>query len=194
MKMHDAFKSDYIKSDELKDGEKTYVIAGVAEDTVGQGADAETKPVATLEDVNTGEEKKFVIGNKVNWTSIVEITGEEDSDDWTGSKITLYRDPNITFGGKKVGGIRIKAPTSAGATTPPAGPAPGTANSGAANELMLQVKKQFKEQHPGLEKAELIAKFNDWVAMEFDGRKPSDLTANEWQKLDESFQLENAGF
>jgi len=34
----------------------------------------------------------------------------EDTDSWVGLRIVLYADPNISFGGKLVGGIRARAP------------------------------------------------------------------------------------
>ena len=48
--------------------------------------------------------------NSTNGQMIAAITGSEDFDDWIGKNIVLYRDPNISFGGRVVGGIRIRAP------------------------------------------------------------------------------------
>ena len=36
----------------------------------------------------------------------------KDTDDWAGQSVTLYRDPEVMYGGKKAGGIRIQAMTS----------------------------------------------------------------------------------
>ena len=36
--------------------------------------------------------------------------GSDDTDDWIGKKIVLYCDPNVSFAGKIVGGLRLRAP------------------------------------------------------------------------------------
>ncbi len=37
-----------------------------------------------------------------------QINGSGDTDDWPGTVLVLYREPNITYGGKLVGGIRCR--------------------------------------------------------------------------------------
>ena len=61
--------------------------------------------------------------NLENREMIATINGSRNSDDWPGTKLVLYANPNIMFGGKKVGGIRIRAPKNQGTTParPPAG-------------------------------------------------------------------------
>ena len=36
--------------------------------------------------------------------------GSDDTDDWINKKIVLYTDPNVSFAGKIVGGLRLRAP------------------------------------------------------------------------------------
>jgi hypothetical protein len=38
------------------------------------------------------------------------IFGSDDTDHWIGQRVVLYVDPNVSYGGKVVGGIRIRAP------------------------------------------------------------------------------------
>lgn len=47
-----------------------------------------------------------------------------DSDDWTGKKVTLYVDPNVSFKGQIVGGLRLRPqkPAKLTAGTPPPQP------------------------------------------------------------------------
>lgn len=54
-------------------------------------------------------EKPFVL-NSTNGQIIAGIVKSEETDDWAGHKIVLYDDPNVSFGGKLVGGIRVRAP------------------------------------------------------------------------------------
>jgi hypothetical protein len=53
---------------------------------------------------------KPMVLNSTNGQIIAAITGAEDFDGWTGTKIVLFNDPNISFGGKLTGGIRCRAP------------------------------------------------------------------------------------
>lgn len=50
--------------------------------------------------------------NSTNGQIIAVIVGSEEFKDWVGQQIVLYRDPNVSFGGKLVGGIRCRAPKS----------------------------------------------------------------------------------
>lgn len=45
--------------------------------------------------------------NNTNLTLMISRYGEE-SDAWIGKKILIYRDEEIMYGGKRVGGVRIK--------------------------------------------------------------------------------------
>jgi hypothetical protein len=55
------------------------------------------------------ELEKPLILNSTNGQIIAAITGSEYSNDWIGHKIVLYNDPNIFYGGKRTGGIRVRA-------------------------------------------------------------------------------------
>jgi len=67
-------------------------------------------------------EKPMVL-NSTNGQMIAKITGSEESEKWNGFKIVLYDDPNVSFGGKLVGGIRVRAPKQAVAKPAPPPPA-----------------------------------------------------------------------
>ena len=93
---------------------------------VGQG---KLVTIKSLEQVNVAmedqpEEIKWVIhfqefpkGMVLNWTNIqliAKATGSEETDTWTGKKVVVYEDPNVSFGGKLTGGIRIRAQRTQG--------------------------------------------------------------------------------
>ncbi len=65
---------------------------------------------------------KPMILNATNSQIIAQILKSEETDDWLGKQIVLFDDPNVSFGGKLVGGIRVRAPRVKG--TAPAKPAP----------------------------------------------------------------------
>jgi hypothetical protein len=60
--------------------------------------------------------------NSTNAQLIAQIVKSEETDDWTGHKIVLYSDPSISFGGKLVGGIRVRAPRNQPAAAPKPAP------------------------------------------------------------------------
>jgi hypothetical protein len=66
------------------------------------------------------EAEKPMVLNSTNGQIIAAITKSEDTDRWPGHKIVLYDDPNVSFGGKLVGGIRCRAPRNQPAQAAPA--------------------------------------------------------------------------
>lgn len=56
------------------------------------------------------EAEKPMVLNSTNGQIIAGITKSDETDNWLGQKIVLYDDPNVSFGGKLVGGIRVRAP------------------------------------------------------------------------------------
>lgn len=60
------------------------------------------------------ESEKPLTLNTTNMQLIAQIVGSKETDDWFGKKIVLYHDPSISFGGKLVGGIRVRAPKGSG--------------------------------------------------------------------------------
>lgn len=94
-------------------------IKGVSEENVAkEGATPEMKWCLHLH-----EQEKPMVLNATNGQIIAQITGAEDTDGWVGHKIVLYSDPNVSFGGKLVGGIRARAPRNQ-PQAPAARPAP----------------------------------------------------------------------
>jgi hypothetical protein len=55
------------------------------------------------------ELEKGMICNATNINLLIALLGSDETDDWVGKQVTLYVDPTIMFGGKKVGGIRIRS-------------------------------------------------------------------------------------
>jgi hypothetical protein len=53
---------------------------------------------------------KPLVLNSTNAQAIADLLGTEESDEWHGKEIELYHDPKIVFGGKRIGGIRVRAP------------------------------------------------------------------------------------
>ena len=125
MRFDDVYPSNYLKASDCEDGDLVLTIEAVRTETLGQGKDAELKPVASFHET----EKTFVV-NKTNWKTIEKLYGP-DSDDWVGKKIALFA-TEVPFGQEMVMAIRVrlKAPKGKGGTTPalaatPRPPGPG---------------------------------------------------------------------
>lgn len=106
MKINDAFPSKYLKQGDLKGKRVLVTIDHVVVEDVGQGSDQEQKPVVYFR----GAEKGWVLSARINADEITNIIGDDETEHWAGHKIVLYVDPNVMYGGKKVGGIRVAPP------------------------------------------------------------------------------------
>ena len=104
MNINEMKESKYLKKEDVGAG-TLFTIKEIKHENVA----LETQP----------EELKYVMyfheatkGIVMNWTNLqlaAKALGSENTDDWMGKQIVLYEDPNVSFGGKLVGGIRIRA-------------------------------------------------------------------------------------
>lgn len=64
-------------------------------------------------------------GMALNVTTIrvLEQAYGDDTDQWVGNKVMVYVDPNVSFGGKVVGGLRLRTPKKSSVKAPPPPPA-----------------------------------------------------------------------
>ena len=103
MNIHAMKDSKYCKKEDVGDG-IIVTIKSVSQDNLAQ----EGQPEEIKYILNFREDIKPLV---LNWTNIqlcAKATGSEDTDDWSGKKIELYTDDNVSFGGKLIGGIRIR--------------------------------------------------------------------------------------
>lgn len=90
-------KSDQLNADDLIAGPKTITITGVT------GSETPEQPVSVAFDGDGGKPYKPC---KSMRRVMVHCWGA-DATQYKGRSMTLYCDPDVTFGGMKVGGIRI---------------------------------------------------------------------------------------
>jgi hypothetical protein len=125
MRLNDAFPSKYLKADHdvPEEGQLVVTIRRVEIETLGQGKDAEDKPVVYFD-----ETEKPLVLNRINFATIAKVLNSDDTDDWTGRRIALYS-ADVTFGKDQMRGIRVrsKAPAPAPAKQPAPRVAAGTA-------------------------------------------------------------------
>lgn len=105
-----TFTSTYLTADDVKKPLLLYITSAV-EETVGR----DEKLVLYADDTDENEIK--VALNKTNIDKLIEIFGDDETDNWIGLPVVAYRDPHVMFNNKKVGGIAFRKP-KAGVTLP----------------------------------------------------------------------------
>jgi hypothetical protein len=138
MNLSDVRQSKFLKKEDVGAG-KLVTIQSVAQENVAvEGADPEMK--VTL---HFAELDKPLVLNSTNGQIIAKIVGSETDIErtWVGTQVVLYNDPNVSYAGKLVGGIRVRAPkpgavkpkpaqTPVRSYTPPVDDAPHPADAG----------------------------------------------------------------
>lgn len=97
MKLSQAFPSSWISVEDVKTPQTLTIYSCEIEEV---GPDKEPKLVISF----TEREQKLIV-NKTNATTISTLHGD-DTDDWIGKTITLYRS-TANFGGKTMPAIRV---------------------------------------------------------------------------------------
>ncbi len=103
MTSYDEFFGDYLKTEHIKE-EKEYEIKEVKIEKIGRGDQQEKKIVVYFEGLDKG-----LAMNKVNANAIAKAADSKEIEEWKGTKLVLYVDPDVTYMGETVGGIRIKS-------------------------------------------------------------------------------------
>jgi hypothetical protein len=106
----DEFFGNYLKSEYFAKGEEmNLTIRDVKIERVGREEEVEKKIVVYFSGLRADLSEKGLGMNKVNAEAVVEIAKTKIVEQWVGTRVCLYVDPNVMFGGKRVGGIRVKA-------------------------------------------------------------------------------------
>ncbi len=155
MRRSEAFPSKYLGKDNLK-SPLTVTINNVTQETIESDNEQQLKAVIHFQEDGV---KPFIC-NVGNWMTIEDAYGEE-SDDWTGKRIELFVDPTVQFGGKRIGGVRVRIPSNGQAAAQPARTAPQQApprldrvgifqaftDRGIDKERMTNIMLEFLAQH-----------------------------------------------
>ena len=96
----------YLKKADVPSPVNTSILWIKEEEVTAPGKGTEKRLVLYLDGI-----KKGLVLNMANAEALAEITGTDDYEKWTDTPVQLYVDPDVTYGGKKIGGIRIRKPT-----------------------------------------------------------------------------------
>ena len=116
MKASQMIESKYLKKEDL-DGDTIVTIFKLGQGNVAM----EDQPEELKWMVKFRELKKPMVLNSTNIQLITKALGTDETEEWLGKEIVLYVDDNVSFGGKLVGGIRVRSTTPTAAPKKPVG-------------------------------------------------------------------------
>lgn len=111
-------ESKFLKQNDVGRGALGTVEKCLQMNVAKEGADPEMKWCLTFQEID-----KPLVLNATNIQLCEKIFGSDDTDHWRGKRIVLYADPNVSYQGKLVGGIRVRAPKPGAVAPPPPPPA-----------------------------------------------------------------------
>jgi hypothetical protein len=97
----------YLKKEDITSPVNTSILWTKEEEVTAPGKGTETRLVLYFDGL-----KKGLVLNTANAEALAEITGTDDYEQWSDIPLQLYVDPDVKYGGKKTGGIRIRKPAS----------------------------------------------------------------------------------
>lgn len=109
-------ESNFLKKEDVGRGVLATIAGCIQKNVAKEGAPPEHKWCLTFQELD-----KPLVLNATNIQICEAVCGSDDTDHWIGKRIVLYTDPNVSFQGKLVGGIRVRAPKP---SAPPPKPAP----------------------------------------------------------------------
>lgn len=107
-------ESKFLKRSDVGGGKLLTIQQCIQENVAKADAQPEMKWCLIFEETD-----KPMVLNKTNAELVAMIANERNSDNWGGVKVVLYDDPSISYGGKLVGGIRVRAPRGASSQRAP---------------------------------------------------------------------------
>lgn len=101
----EMIESNYLKKEDFDEDGMIVTVSNFKKVNVAQeGQPPEHKWCMYFEEF----EKPMVL-NSTNIQLAEKAFGSDNTDDWLGKEIIVYVDPNVSFGGKIVGGLRLRA-------------------------------------------------------------------------------------
>ena len=103
MKIAKYRNSKWLRKDDVEampQEQRKTVVERIAEEEVGD----DMKPVLYLK----GIEKAWPL-NMTALEALADITGSDDTDDFAGTPVEIYVDPDVRYAGKRIGGIKLRS-------------------------------------------------------------------------------------
>lgn len=128
-KVSEMIQSKFLRKEDF-DEDRIMTIKGVKFEDM-PGDDGQQKWVLYFR-----EEAKGMALN-VTTIRVLEAAFGDDSDHWIGNKVKVYVDPNVSFAGRVVGGLRLRTPKQGPKVPPPpaSSPPPTTTDDGFDDDI-----------------------------------------------------------
>ena len=95
--------SKYLKKDDCPQPTLVTIRNLTHENVAPQGQAEEKKWILHFNEFENG-----LVMNSTNLQLAAAALGSEETEDWIGKQVVIYNDPNVSFGGKLTGGLRIR--------------------------------------------------------------------------------------
>jgi len=112
-KVSEMRESKFLKQSDIGTGVLMTVRGCNPHNVAKEGAEPEQKWCLEFE-----ESDKPLVLNSTNIQLCERIFASDDTDYWVGKRLVLYVDPTVSYGGKVIGGIRVRAPKPQKAAAP----------------------------------------------------------------------------
>jgi hypothetical protein len=106
--------SRYLKKEDFPSPRILTIGTAREEEVTVRGGEPKEKIILYFEEIEKG-----LVSNMAHGDTLFAITGSDDPDKWVGAKVEVYVNPNVEFGGKKEGGIRLRPIITNGETAKP---------------------------------------------------------------------------
>lgn len=121
-KISEMIESKYLRKEDIS-GEALVTISKVGQVNVAlDDAPPEMKWAMRFADL-----KKPMVLNSTNIQLLAKACASDNTEDWVGKQVIVYVDDNVSFQGKLIGGLRIKAYRQPDQTPRPQVPQPAAA-------------------------------------------------------------------
>ena len=85
---------------------QVWTITDVNEKTVtAPGKEPKDKLVLSFDGTHKG-----LVLNMTNGDALYDITGQDDPEEWIGTRVELFVDDTVAYAGKRIGGVRLRKP------------------------------------------------------------------------------------
>ena len=106
MKSYKAYSDGQFLKKEDVNPPQVWTITDVKEQTVTTpGKEPKDKLVLFFDGT-----KKGLFLNMSQGDALLDMTGQEDPEEWIGQRVELFVDDNVAYAGKRVGGVRLRKP------------------------------------------------------------------------------------
>ena len=144
----ECMQKDYIGAWFCIDEDKELTIDHVvkAEEITGEKGRKDSEPVVYFKEKDANGKALKMVLNATNSKTLEKLAGSPMIEDWAGLRVTVWADPDVSFGGQRTGGIRFRSEAPAELFCDECGSAIKGAYSMSSAQLAAYTKKKYGKQ------------------------------------------------